>query len=150
MRKFIVPSSRPRYIYHVQWNLWNLRRSWCLQSIFFYPCGYHETALREFSIVKLLDELARLGDDRNDLIIWSGIEQFEKCSEHEFLSECRHTYTLRSCFSLFWALCLSPILTAGRGFVTGPEIWLAAVCWGRANVNPTEWSGKNGQGRRVV
>ena len=75
-----------------------------------YVCGYHETALRGSSIVKPLDELAQLGDDWNNLIMWGRIEQLEKSSEHEFLSECGHAHTLRSCFSLSWTFCLSPIL----------------------------------------
>ena len=38
---------------------------------FLYPC---ETALREVGIVKPLNKLAQLGDNRDDSIIWSRIE----------------------------------------------------------------------------
>ena len=54
---------------------------------FLYPCGDHTTIFKEVITIKPLNELAKLGDDRDDLIIRSRIEQLEKCSEHEFLSE---------------------------------------------------------------
>ena len=65
---------------------------------FLYPCRNHATVFKEVITIKPLDELTKLGDDRDDLIIWSRIEQLEKRSEHKFLSECRHTQTLRLCF----------------------------------------------------
>ena len=49
-----------------------------------------------------------------------------------------------------WHRSTSGVVTAGRGFVNGPGIWLAAVYRGHANINSTGWSGKNSQGRWVV
>ena len=41
---------------------------------FLYPCKYHATSLREVGLIKPLDELAQLSDDRNDLIMGSRVE----------------------------------------------------------------------------
>ena len=64
-------------------------------SHIFYSRGDHATVFKEVITIKPLNELTKLGDDRDDSIIWSRVEQLEKCSEHELLSECRDTHTLR-------------------------------------------------------
>ena len=65
-----------------------------------YMRGDHVTVFRDLNLVKPLDELAKLGYDRNDLIIWSSIEKLAKCPEYEFLIDCGSTQILQSCFSL--------------------------------------------------
>jgi hypothetical protein len=62
---------------------------------FLYPCGDHPTVLRELSIVKPPDQLAKLGDYWDNQVIRCCIEEPAKCSEHEFLSHCRCTLLRR-------------------------------------------------------
>ena len=65
-----------------------------------YMGGDHATVFRDLNAVKPLDELAKLGHDRNDLIIWSSLEKLAKNPEYEFLINCGSTQILQSCSSL--------------------------------------------------
>ena len=65
-----------------------------------YMGGDHATVFRDLNVVKPLDEFAKLGYDRNNLMIWSGLEKLAKCPKYEFLINCGSTHILQSCFSL--------------------------------------------------
>ena len=58
-------------------------------NCFAHPCGDHAPVFRELRPIKPLDELAKFGNNRNDPVIWSCIEKLAKCSEHEFIINCR-------------------------------------------------------------
>ena len=40
---------------------------------------------REASIIEPLDKLRKLGDDWNDLVVWSGFEKVAECLQDVFL-----------------------------------------------------------------
>ena len=65
-----------------------------------YPCRNHATVLRELSTIKPLEKLAKLRDDRNELIGRSSIEELAKCSEHKFLINRRSAKILQLRISL--------------------------------------------------
>jgi len=77
---------------------------------FLYPRGDHATIFGELGIIKPLDELVKLWDNWDSLVVRSCIEELAKCSKHEFLINCGPTQIPRLCFSLFVTLCLSPRL----------------------------------------
>jgi len=54
----------------------------------------------ELRTIKPLDELAKLGDNWNDLVVRSCIKKLAKCSKHEFLINYGSIQILRMCFSL--------------------------------------------------
>ena len=53
-----------------------------------HPGRNHATVLSELSIIKPLEKLAKLRDDRSELIEWSSIDKLAKCSEHKLLINC--------------------------------------------------------------
>ena len=73
-----------------------------------YMRGDHAAIFRDLNLVKPVDELAKLGDDRNDLIIWSSLEKIAKCPEYEFLINNGPTQALQCCFPLCWPVYLPP------------------------------------------
>ena len=75
-----------------------------------YMRGDHVTVFGDLNLVKPLDELAKLGYDRNDLIIWSGIKKLAKCPQYEPLINGGFTKILRFFFSLCQTVSLSPRL----------------------------------------
>ena len=75
-----------------------------------YMRGDYVTIFRDLHPVEPLDKFAKLGYDRNDLIIWSGIKKPAKCPEHEFLINGGSTKILRFFFSPCQTVCLLPRL----------------------------------------
>ena len=64
-----------------------------------YLHGDHAMVFMELSIIKPLDKFMKLGNNPNDLVVWSCIEEPVKCPEDEFLVHHGGTQTLRLCCS---------------------------------------------------
>ena len=63
-------------------------------------CRDRVTVFREISVIKPMDELAKLGDNLNNPREWGRVEKLAKCLEHEFLINCECTQILRLYVSL--------------------------------------------------
>lgn len=60
---------------------------------FLYTCRYPTTIFREISVLEPFDKLAKLEDDWNDLVVWSGFKKFAECLQDEFF-RCTRTLGL--------------------------------------------------------
>ena len=74
------------------------------------PCGGHATVFKGLRIIKPLEKLAELRNNWRELVERDCLKELAKCSDHEFLINCRSTQILCFCVSLSWRPCISPKL----------------------------------------
>ncbi len=80
-----------------------------MKSCFLYPGGDYAEMPRKCSLIKPMDELSKLGDNWDDLVVRTCSKELPKCSEHEFLLNCGLLNLSLTAYPLKWSVTASPL-----------------------------------------